>query len=134
MEDRKTEEGVVVMGTWSASRKGKRQWSATLKKEVVMRLLRGEPARGISREMCVPEYKLERWRNCALAGIDIALRESATDSLQACLEDAYRRISELSAELEHLRKRRRSKRAAPERGANCCIAEGSRLSFDALGG
>ncbi len=123
MENQRTEEDVVVIGTWSVPRKGKRQWSTTLKKEGVMRLLRGEPARGISREMSVPEYKLERWRNCALVGIDIALRESETDSLQACLEDAYRRINELSTELEHLRKRRRSKRAVQERTMNCCVAE-----------
>lgn len=80
---------------------------------MVMRLLRGEPAHSISREMSVPEYKLQRWRNCALVGIDVALRERQSDSLQACLEDAYRRIQELTLEVDQLRSR--SKRPVPPR-------------------
>lgn len=112
MEDcAKQPEGIVVMDAWSAPRKGKRQWSPAFKKELVMRLLRGEPVHGVSRETRVPEYKLERWRNCALVAIDVALREREADSLQVCLEDAYRRIGELSQEVERLRKRSRTKRA-----------------------
>ena len=105
-------EGVLLMERWSANKKNsKKQWSASLKKELVMRLLRGEPVHGVSREMAVPIYKLERWRNCALAGLDSALRECENDSMEASLEDAYRRINELVMEVEILRKRRRSKRA-----------------------
>ena len=47
-----------------------KRWSAGRKKEVVLRLLRGEPLDAISREVSVPTYKLERWRDRALAGID----------------------------------------------------------------
>lgn len=103
-------DGVMVMERWAAGKKAKRQWSAALKKELVMRLLRGEPVHGVSREMAVPVYKLERWRNCALAGLDSALKERENDSLETCLEEAYRRINELAAEVERLRKRSRSKR------------------------
>jgi len=40
-----------------------KRWSAGRKKEVVLRLLRGEPVDAISREVSVPIYKLERWRD-----------------------------------------------------------------------
>ena len=103
------------MERWSAVKKAsKKQWSASLKKELVMRLLRGEPVHGVSREMAVPVYKLERWRNCALSGLDAALRECENESMEASLEEAYRRINELSTEVELLRKRRRSKRSPVE--------------------
>ncbi len=103
-------DGVMVLERWSVAKRTKKQWPISLKKELVMRLLRGEPVRGVSREMGVPEYKLEPWRKCALVGIDSALRERETDSLATCLEDAYRRIDELAREIETLRKRRRTKR------------------------
>ena len=109
-------DGVMVLERWSTDKRTKKQWPISLKKELVMRLLRGEPVRGVSREMAVPEYKLERWRNCALVGIDSALRERETDSLATCLEDAYRRIDELAREIETLRKRRRTKRPSPAVG------------------
>ena len=111
MEENRSE-GIVVMDAWSVPRKNKRSWSAAFKKEAVMRLLRGEPVHGVSRETSVPEYKLQRWRNCALVGIDVALREREPDSLQNCLEDAYRRINELSLEVTRLRNRGRAKRHA----------------------
>jgi transposase InsO family protein len=44
------------------------------KKEVVLRLLRGEQVDAISREASVPIYKLERWRDRGLAGIDAGLK------------------------------------------------------------
>jgi hypothetical protein len=40
---------------------------------VVLRLLRGEPVDAVSREVAVPIYKLEQWRDRALAGIDAGL-------------------------------------------------------------
>lgn len=121
--------GIMVMERWSVGKKNKKQWSASLKKELVMRLLRGEPVHGVSREMSVPVYKLERWRNCALAGLDSALKESENDSLESCLEEAYRRINELSMEVEMLRKRGgRAKRAAVGKVCGAPAAEGSRAS------
>lgn len=92
-----------------------------------MRLLRGEPLHGVSREMSIPEYKLQRWRNCALVGIELALRQNEADSLQSVLEDAYRRINELSLEVEQLRKRSRAKRLSAERPRGNCAAEALHL-------
>ncbi|WP_218157154.1 hypothetical protein [Burkholderia sp. WP9] len=52
-----------------------KRWSVNRRKEVVLRLLRGEPAVAISREVSVPIYRLEEWRERALAGMDAGLKE-----------------------------------------------------------
>src|SRR3954465_4368741 len=51
------------------------RWSAGRKREVVLRLLRGEAAELLSRELAVPIYKLEQWRAKAEAALDGALKE-----------------------------------------------------------
>lgn len=86
------------------------RWSAGRKKEVVLRLLRNEPVDDLSREVSVPIYKLEKWRDRALAGIDAGLRERENDPVSAQLDDANRRIGELVMEIEILRKERQAKR------------------------
>ena len=43
-----------------------KRWSANRKKGVVLRLLRGEPVDAISREVSVPIYRLEEWRERAV--------------------------------------------------------------------
>jgi hypothetical protein len=87
-----------------------KRWSAGRKKEVVLRLLRGEPVDGISREVSVPIYKLEQWRDLALAGIDAGLKERENDPVERQLDEAKRRIGELVMEVEILQKERRMKR------------------------
>lgn len=87
-----------------------KRWSAGRKKEVVLRLLRGEPVDAVSREMSVPIYKLEQWRDWALAGIDAGLKERENDPVERQLDEAKRRIGELVMEVEILQKERRAKR------------------------
>jgi hypothetical protein len=87
-----------------------KRWSAQRKKEVVLRLLRGEPVDAISREVSVPIYKLERWRDRALAGIEAGLKERENDPLEKQLDEANRRIGELVMEVEILRKERQARR------------------------
>ena len=87
-----------------------KRWSAGRKKEVVLRLLRGEPVDAISREVSVPIFKLEQWRDRALAGIDAGLKERENDPVVQQLDDANRRIGELVMEVEILQKERRAKR------------------------
>ena len=87
-----------------------KRWSAGRKKEVVLRLLRGEPIDAVSREVSVPIFKLEQWRDRALAGIDVGLKERENDPLVQQLDDAKRRIGELVMEVEILQKERRAKR------------------------
>ena len=86
-----------------------RRWSSGRKKEVVLRLLRGEPVDAISREVSVPIYKLEKWRDQALIGIDAGLKERENDPVVAQLDEANRRIGELVMEVEILRKERQAK-------------------------
>jgi transposase len=86
-----------------------KRWSAGRKKGVVLRLLRGEPVDAVSREVSVPIYKLERWRDRALAGIDAGLKERENDPVEKQLDEANRRIGELVMEVEILQKERQAK-------------------------
>src|SRR2546423_8325932 len=46
------------------------RWSVSRKREAVLRLLRGEAAEDLSRELGVPLYQLQRWRLRAEAALD----------------------------------------------------------------
>lgn len=81
------------------------RWSAGRKRDVVLRLLRGESAELLSRELGVPLYKLEQWRTKADAALDGALKERETDTATGELAAAMQRIGELSMENELLRSR-----------------------------
>ena len=76
----------------------------------MLRLLRGEPVDAISRGVSVPIYKVERWRDRALAGIEAGLKERENDPLEKQLDEANRRIGELVMEVEILRKERQARR------------------------
>jgi transposase len=81
------------------------RWSVSRKREVVFRLLRGEAGEDLARELGVPLYKLERWRQKAEAALDGALKERETDTATGELAAAMQRIGELSIENELLRSR-----------------------------
>src|SRR4051795_2175387 len=82
------------------------RWSATRKREIVIRLLRGESLDAVSRETGIEPYRLERWRDKALAAMDAGLKERADDDpVQAGLAAAHQRVGELSMEVELLRAR-----------------------------
>jgi hypothetical protein len=78
------------------------RWSAARKREVVLRLLRGEPIEALSRELGIEIYRLKKWREKALSGIDSALKERENDPVQAELSAAMRRIGELTMQNELL--------------------------------
>ena len=82
------------------------RWSVRRKREVALRLLRGEPLDALSRELGVEMYLLEQWREKAVLGIDEALRDRTGDPLQTELDSAKRHIGELSMENELLRRER----------------------------
>ncbi len=98
MKGEKKGEGPAV----SALEPGQR-WSMVRKREVALRILRGESMDALSRELGVEMYRLEQWRDRALAGIDASLRERGNDPVQAELDQAKKRIGELSMENELLR-------------------------------
>ena len=81
------------------------RWSLSRKRDVVVRLMQGEPVEGLSRRLAVPVWKLEEWRQRGLAGIDAGLRERDDDPKERELALAHRRIGELSMENELLRAR-----------------------------
>jgi len=81
------------------------RWSVRRKSEVVMRMLAGESVDSLSRELGVEPYRLERWRDKALTGIEAGLKEREGDPVTQELDRAMKKIGELSMENELLRKR-----------------------------
>ena len=81
------------------------RWSAGRKREVVLRMLRGESVDALSRELNIEIYRLEQWREKALSGIDESLKKRQNDPDQVELNQAMRRIGELTMENELLWKR-----------------------------
>jgi len=86
----------------------KGRWSARRKREVVLRLLRGESIDAISREIGVEIYRLEQWRERALEGMDANLKSRQNDAVSAELDAAMKRLGELTMENELLWTRVRS--------------------------
>lgn len=83
------------------------RWSVTRKREVALRLLRGESMEALARELGVEIYRLEEWKNKALAGIDASLREREGDPLEKELQSARSKIGELMMDIELLREKTR---------------------------
>jgi hypothetical protein len=79
------------------------RWSVGRKREVVLRLMRGESTELLSRELGLPIFKLEQWREKAEAALDGALKERDADPASTELAAAMQRIGELSMEVELLR-------------------------------
>jgi hypothetical protein len=75
---------------------------------VVLRLLRGESLDALSRELGVEIYRLEEWRERALAGLELGLKDRQGEPLAEALDAAKRHIGELSMEIELLRDRARA--------------------------
>ena len=50
------------------------RWSVGRKRDVVLRLLRGESLEALSREVGVEIYRLEDWRDRAVAGLERGLQ------------------------------------------------------------
>ncbi len=104
MENPKNNPKLLTNAGDQAGTKAIQRWSAARKREVVIRLLRGEPLEAVSREIGVEPYRLERWRDKALAGLHAGLKERADDDpVQAGLDAAHQRVGELSMEVELLR-------------------------------
>ncbi len=94
----------AVAGAATRSRLAPGQrWSAARKREVVLRLMRGEAAELLSRELGLPVFKLEQWRQRAEAAFEGALKEREADPADGQLAAALQRIGELSMEVELLR-------------------------------
>ena len=84
------------------------RWSASRKRDVVLRLLCGESLDAVSRAVGVEIYRLEAWKARAVAGLELGLKEQAGEPVAAVLDAAKRHIGELSMENELLRERARA--------------------------
>ena len=71
----------------------------TRKREVALRLLRGEPVELLSRQLGVEIFRLELWREKAIAGIDASLKERKRSGEGII---AMKRIGELIMQVELL--------------------------------
>ena len=78
---------------------------------MVLRLLRGESLEALSREAGVEIYRLEAWRERAMAGLELGLKDRHGEPVAEVLDAAKRHIGELSMEI------RAAPRAGPGRGA-----------------
>ena len=84
------------------------RWSASPKRDAVLRLLRGESLDAVSRKVGVEIYRLETWKTRALAGMELGLKAHAGEPLASELAAAKRHIGEQSMENELLRERARA--------------------------
>jgi hypothetical protein len=91
------------------------RWSVRRKSEVVMRMFAGESIDSLSRELGVEPYRLERWRDKALTGMEAGLKERRGDPVSNELDRAKKTIGELTMEVELLRKRCEAKESLRRR-------------------
>ena len=85
------------------------RWSASRKRDVVLRLLRGESLEALSREVGVEiYYRLDAWRARAMAGLELGLKARHGEPVAEVLDAAKRHIGELSMEIALLRERARA--------------------------
>ena len=70
IEGRGTGRGIGAAAGAGSLAPGQR-WSASRKRDVVLRLLRGESLEALSREMGVEIYRLDAWRERAMAGLEL---------------------------------------------------------------
>ncbi len=81
------------------------RWTVSRKRELVLRMFRGESLDGLSREFSVEIYRLEEWRDRALSGMETGLKSRQGDPVQAELDTALKRLGELAMENELLYER-----------------------------
>jgi hypothetical protein len=90
-----------------------RRWTARRKREAVLRLLKGESLDAVARDLGVELHKLEQWREKALAAMEAGLTVREDDPKEAELDEAFKRVGELTMEVELLRERIRKQGPFP---------------------
>ena len=81
----------------------KKRWSAQARKEVVLRILAGESIEDLSRDLEVEVYRLEEWRDAAVAAMDHGLKGKSQGKESKELDEARKTIGRLTMELELFR-------------------------------
>ena len=91
-----------------------RRWSAKRKRDVVLRLLRGDDLELLSRELRVTAALLSQWRDDFLAGGEAQLKARSSNARDREIRELQRKLGELTMENELLReKARRLEERAP---------------------
>lgn len=85
-------------------RRGERplRWSSKRKRDVVMRLLRGDGLELLSRELCVTAATLSKWREDFMAGGEAMLKSRERDARDEEIVKLRSKIGELTMENELL--------------------------------
>lgn len=92
------------------------RWSAGRKARVVLRLLGGETADDLSRELGVEISTIETWREQGIHGLEEGFRSRRGEAGNSAeLSEALQRLGELSMENELLRRRCGLARPSPLR-------------------
>lgn len=82
-----------------------RRWTAGRKVQVVIRLLRGESLEAVSRDVAIAPWKLAKWRDRALAGMEVGLSERPREMGEVMQEQAEALIARLAMENDLLKKK-----------------------------
>ena len=72
------------------------RWTIARKREVAIRVMRGESIEMLSRELGVESYRIQEWYERAVAGLDAGLRERGGDPLEDQLKRAHALVGELT--------------------------------------
>ena len=86
-----------------------KRWSAKRKAEIVLRLFLGESIDDVSRDIGIEVYRLDEWRQEAIANMERGFKQRAGDLKDQELSRAKERIGELSMEVELLKERVKKK-------------------------
>ncbi len=70
-----------------------------------MRKIRGESVETLSRELGVEVYRLEEWREMAMAGMEGGLRAKKKEATEVLLDEAHKAYGRAVMENELLRER-----------------------------
>jgi hypothetical protein len=105
MEAGMGEQGGFALRRGEASSVGRREvrWSARRKEGVVLRLLRGESLDLLARETGQPAGRIASWREEFLAAGREGLKARPLPVEERALQDAQRKVGELSIEVDILK-------------------------------
>ena len=84
--------GSVISGPLETGQR----WTVARKREVAIRVMRGESIEMLSRELGVESYRIQEWYERAIAGLDAGLRKRGGDPLEDQLKRAHARVGELT--------------------------------------
>lgn len=105
--------GCAVMNGASGPLEPGQRWTATRKREVVLRVMRGESVEALSRELGVESYRVQEWYERGMAALDAGLLERGGDPRDAQMKALYERVGELTMMNELLQERIQRSKCRP---------------------